>query len=155
MRFLPLALIHTTCLPSPAATIPVTTSDDVVDAGDGLTSLREAVADADAGDEVVFDFPLDGATITTAITLVIDKDLTISADSLPAGLRLDAQLNHRLLDIPAGVTVTIESVSLLNGRTTNQNGGPPDGIVTFTFSTPRSIFDRRFLRFEAYLGRPQ
>ena len=142
LHSLPLFLILLTRLASPAATVPVTTSDDVVDAGEGLTSLREAIADAVDGDEVAFDFALDGATITTAATLVIDKNLTISADSLPAG-----------------VTVTIEGVSLLNGRTTNQNGGAArvlgDGIVTFTFSTPRSIFDRRFLRFEAYLGRPQ
>jgi len=38
--------------------LTVTTNDDVVDAGDGVMSLREAVAAAGGGDKIVFDHGL-------------------------------------------------------------------------------------------------
>ena len=124
MRSLPIAILLASSLNASAATLTVTTADDTVDSGDGVLSLREAIADAVAGDTVEFDFSLDGATITTSGgSLVFSKNLTVDASSLPAGIRLDAELGHRLLDIQAGNTVTLVGLSLLNGRTTNQNGG--------------------------------
>lgn len=56
----------------------VNTTLDVVDANDGLTSLREAVAAASAGDTVVFDSSLAGETISLTSSLTVDKEITIS-----------------------------------------------------------------------------
>ncbi len=127
MRSLPPYAV-TLCLsfaaaPAPAAELTVTTAADVVDAGDGHLSLREAIAAAAPGDTVLFDFALDGATVATASTLSVDKDLTIDATPLPAGLRLDAGGAHRLVDIPAGATATLRGLSFLNGVNGAQNGG--------------------------------
>jgi len=117
-------LLALAILPLSAANHTVTTAVDITDPGDGLLSLREAISDAASGDTILFDLELDGATIaTTGGTVVIDKNLTIDASVLPAGIRLDAALAHRLLDVPTGVSATICGASLLNGRTTNQNGG--------------------------------
>ena len=56
------------------ATITVTTAVDVVDAGDGVTSLREAIALAEGtvdDDIIVFDAALAGSEINLQSTLVI------------------------------------------------------------------------------------
>ena len=63
--------------------IIVTTTDDVVDSGDGFLSLREAVAQANgtAADTIRFASEIEGQTLMlTAGELVLREDLTIDGD---------------------------------------------------------------------------
>ena len=64
--------------------ITVTTAADVVDANDGVLSLREAVAQANASagfDEIEFAASLEGATLVlTGGELVVSGDLAIDGD---------------------------------------------------------------------------
>ena len=66
------------------ATFTVTTGADVVNAGDGRLSLREAVAQANAtttADTIVFAGGLEGATLVlTGGELVVSRDLRIDGD---------------------------------------------------------------------------
>lgn len=66
------------------ATFTVTTVADVVNAGDGVLSLREAVAQANAtaaADTIVFAPSLEGQTLTlTAGELTLAQDTTIDGD---------------------------------------------------------------------------
>ena len=66
------------------ATIIVTTAGDVVDGSDGVLSLREAIAQANANadaDTIVFDASLSGQTITlTGGALILTQDVTIDGD---------------------------------------------------------------------------
>ncbi|MEO1095956.1 MAG: right-handed parallel beta-helix repeat-containing protein [Cyanobacteria bacterium J06638_28] len=55
----------------------IDTALDVVDANDGLTSLREAVAVADAGDTIAFANSLAGETISLNRSLTLDEDITL------------------------------------------------------------------------------
>ena len=81
---LSLALVST-----PQATFEVTTLDDLVDAGDGVLSLREAVQAANASpslDTISFADDLRGQTLTlTQGQLVVTDDLVIDGDPLNGG----------------------------------------------------------------------
>ena len=103
--------------------ITVNTNLDVVDANDGLTTLREAISTANAttGAEVIeFDFDHDGpATIyLTNGELEITDQLTI--DGVDANsLTIDAQQQSRILNIAAiSGDVTIRGLTLTGGQTT-------------------------------------
>ena len=68
------------------ATITVTTANDVVNAGDGVLSLREAVAQANAtataADTILFAAGLEGQTLQlTGGQIAITRDLTIDGDA--------------------------------------------------------------------------
>jgi hypothetical protein len=66
------------------ATFTVTTAADVVNAGDRVLSLREAVAQANAttaADTIVFAGALEGSTLVlTGGELVVNQDLRIDGD---------------------------------------------------------------------------
>lgn len=83
------------------ATFTVDTTADTVDAGDGLLSLREALALADAdpatADTVVFDGSVQGKTIVLAGSqLTVGTDVTIDG---AAGVTLDADERSRVLQV--------------------------------------------------------
>ena len=73
-------------------TFTVTTLADVVNAGDGKLSLREAVAQANdsaAADRIVFASGLEGKTLTLAHgELLVTHDLTIDGDANNNGVRV-------------------------------------------------------------------
>ncbi|MCL2347719.1 MAG: right-handed parallel beta-helix repeat-containing protein, partial [Planctomycetaceae bacterium] len=67
-------------LPREALSTVVTTNLDVVDATDGLISLREAINYAQPGDTITFDASMKGKTITlNEEALSIDKSISIDA----------------------------------------------------------------------------
>ena len=73
-------------------TFTVTTLADVVNAGDGKLSLREAVAQANASaaaDRIVFASGLEGKTLALAHgELLVTHDLTIDGDANNDGVRV-------------------------------------------------------------------
>lgn len=112
----------------------VTTADDeddgILGGGSGV-SLREAINHSPAGSLVTFAPALSGETITLTLTLgqlVIDKSLVIEASALPDGITIDANgqtTNHRVIQIPAGHTVHLHSLTLTGG---NAVGGFPENL---------------------------
>ena len=121
------------------AVITVTTAADVVDAGDGVTSLREALAQAAAGDTITFDTGITRVLLTERIDpidpdqptlLRIDKSITLDGDWDDDGMAdvtLDGQLMGRVLEVTSGSTVTLEGLTIQHGLIAG-NGG--DGGTT-------------------------
>jgi hypothetical protein len=113
------------------ATFTVTTAADVVNAGDGRLSLREAVAQANATtatDAIVFATnALEGATLVlTGGELVVSRDLRIDGDANNDGLEVtlsggDAQ---RLLRTSGGGTdLALQDLTLADGLSGGADGG--------------------------------
>jgi hypothetical protein len=103
------------------------TVDTLVDEADGSivdgdVSLRDAIANATAGETINFAGQLDGGTITLDNLLgelEISRDLAIDASSLPSLLTVDlgmAQTTHRVQAMVCGSstsTMTMSSMILL------------------------------------------
>jgi hypothetical protein len=103
----------------------VNTFDDVLDPDDGLTSLREAIAQV-ADDGMVDTISLPTGTYPLALgeLLIEDTDaLTIAATGGPA--TIDALGASRVFHIAAGSDVTLDSL-VITGDSTAESGG---GIV--------------------------
>lgn len=98
-----------------AAILTVDTTLDVVDGGDGVLSLREALADANAGDEIQFDASLNGGSIVlSGSQLVVDENVTVTGPG--AGLlNIDGDLLSRVFSVSAGVTAEISGLTITRG----------------------------------------
>ncbi len=83
----------------------------------GPYALRTAVASASGGDTITFTAPLSGQTITlTSGQLLINKNLTIDASALPAGITLDGNHSSRLFECASGTTNTLTALTLVHGN---------------------------------------
>jgi hypothetical protein len=118
MKTLPFALLLfiTNATFGLGATITVTNTNDT-----GPGSLRQAIADAAAGDTIVFELPSMSTISLTSAELLVDKNLTISGPG-PDELTVEAiqgappAPGFRVLDIDAGdIDVTITGISIVGG----------------------------------------
>ena len=118
-------------------TFTVTTAADVVNAGDGVLSLREAVQQAnatEAADDIRFAVGLEGQTLTLTqgqLTLA-DADptgssgrTTIDGDANNDGSRvtISAGGQSRVLEIQDGAYVGLAGLTFANGDVDNGSGG--------------------------------
>jgi hypothetical protein len=110
-----------------AATLMVTNAND-----SGPGSLRDAVAIASWGDEIRFEPALSGIPIKlTSGQIVIDKDLAIVGLGKEFTIILgspwspfpQSDVPSRILNITAGVSVTIDSLRLVDGHSGYSEGG--------------------------------
>jgi hypothetical protein len=106
------------------AIITVTTLDDL-DFSDDVTSLREAIALANAdpstADVITFDASLAGGTIVLESYLpLLDGDMTI--DGGANGITISGSGQHRIFFANAG-EITIASLTLADGYARGGNGG--------------------------------
>jgi hypothetical protein len=101
----------------------------------GAGSLRATIAAATPGDTIVFDPSLDGQTITLALQLVINKDLTINGRGMN-NLTVSGNDVTRVFEINAGVHVEITDLTVTHGRVAFDEGG---GIDSYGFLTLRGI----------------
>jgi hypothetical protein len=102
-----------------AAPITVTNTSD-----SGAGSLRQALADAAAGDTITFSVPA-SSTITLSSTLVITKQLTIDG-STAAGLTVSG--NHAVRVFDTSAPLTLRALTITKGNVaglgpTGQGGG--------------------------------
>lgn len=108
----------------------VTTAEDEVFVP-GL-SLREAIYfQAEAGDTIVFDPSLDGATINYAGGGIgLTYDITIEASALPSGITLNGRETRTLFSVYSDTTVTVRNLKLVNGSFNPGGGIDNRGTVT-------------------------
>ena len=131
-----------------AATLTVNTESDSL-AGDGLCSLREAItaanADAPAGECAagsgadVISLPAGFYSLTTAGAdedanatgdLDVTGDLTIQGAGA-ASTTIDGALQDRVLDVPTGVTVSLDGLTISGGRGVPGGAGPAGNPTGF------------------------
>ncbi len=98
---------------SPTALNP----DTVLNTNDsGAGSLRQVIADAAAGDTIVFDSALAGQTITLASKLSINKSLTISGPSSGSHIQISGNNTTTDLSVSNGSTVSIINLDFIKGN---------------------------------------
>ncbi|APZ95186.1 CSLREA domain protein [Fuerstiella marisgermanici] len=118
----------------------VTTLEDTVDADDGQTSLREAIAVANGTvghDEIAFAPELHGTIHLVHGALPISDDITITG-SPSAALVIDAQkISRVLLVTSSAANVTLDTLNITNGLTTGVDDA--GGGVRFEGTGPLTI----------------
>ena len=101
-------------LSASAASADTITVINTNDSGPG--SLRQALVDANNGDMINFDSSLNGQRITLISgELIVDKDVTISGPGAK-NLAVDGNAQSRVFDVNPGKTVTIDGLTVTNGR---------------------------------------
>lgn len=106
-------------------------------ADSGAGSLRQAIADAGAGDTINFASSLSGATITLASRLTLSKDVTIDGSSLSEAVSISGNDVVQVFYINSGVTAVFNSLTITNGKAVSSAGGGiyNAGSLTITNST--------------------
>jgi predicted outer membrane repeat protein len=133
------------------ATFTVTTTDDVVNAGDGVLSLREAVSQANAtaaADTIVFASAIEGQTLVEDRTLVltggelaISNDLSINGDMNNDNIRVTLDGNHQdgiLRSSAEHVDLKVMGANFLNGS--SENGGAINAQAGSSLFVEQSYF---------------
>ena len=125
------------------SSIIVTTLNDVVDANDGVVSLREAIDQVETGGTITFASSLAGGTITLGgAQLEIAKSLTIDAAALwnstenAPGITINANKASRVFYITGGSDespVSLIGLTITGGKT-SYNGGGIDNNGTSTLT---------------------
>ena len=110
-----------------AATITVNSTADPGTGGDSQCTLREAIANANTGDNgngcapgdagedtIVFDSLVTGTITLSGSQLAITDDLTINGPGQDQ-LAVDGDAASRVFSIAAGTAVTIDALTIQNG----------------------------------------
>jgi hypothetical protein len=87
--------------------------------------LRQALADANNGDTIIFDPTLNGRSIgLTSAELVIDKDVIINGPRPNLlGVFRSSNTSFRIFHVMRGITVTISGLTISGGDGGQQGGG--------------------------------
>ncbi len=123
----------------------VTSTSDVVNANDGVLTLREAIneTNSQAGTDNIF-FAVNGTITLSSGQLNINSDLNIYGNGAPF-VTISGNNASRVFNISSG-TVLLSGLTVANGNAVGINGGGMynDGILTVqfcTFSNNRATFN--------------
>ena len=121
-----------------APSLTVTTSSDVFDPTDHLTSLREAIFYAADGDTVTFDSSLRGETIVlNGSELLIEKSITVDASCI-GGITINADSESRVFCVDgqtADTRIELIGLTITGGYASNGlGGGIYNGLGTLTLA---------------------
>lgn len=136
-----------------ARSLVVTTTADVVDANDGLTSLREAVAfandvtvggtgdadgDGDPNDTVEFAANLAGRVVAlTQGELAITSDMTVSGANGSGGnlnVAISGSSSSRIFNVRSDIVMNVDSIGLRDGLAAQGGAIINTGTLTITDS---------------------
>jgi surface protein len=120
--FITFIVVCLTTIYSEAAIITVTNTNN-----SGAGSLRQAVIDAAAGDEIRFSVATNGNNIVLSSSISFSKNLTITGNGI-GNTVVDGGNIDRIFWITGGVTVNISGLIVQRGRVA-QNGGIGGGIL--------------------------
>ncbi len=123
-----------TSTPVPNSMIVTNTSDS------GPGSLRQAIADLLPGGLVTFDSSLTGQTILLSSTITLDKDIIIDGSGLNPGVMISGNNLVRVFFISSGVTVSLDTLDILNGYTLDQTNGGGGGIYNAGNLTINNVY---------------
>jgi chitodextrinase len=98
------------------APLQAATDISVCASGCDHSSIQAAINAAASGDTIVL------AREVFVETIVVDRDLTIRGASSAASI-IDGAAAGTVIVVPAGVSVTLESLTVRNGRTSGNGGG--------------------------------
>lgn len=109
-----------------AGTLTVTNNND-----NGPGSLRQAILDAAAGDTIIFDSSLSGATIrlkqTITDALIVDKNLTIDGSALASKITISGDSDNNGVGnvqvFAISATVTLKNLIITKGKFVAGGGG--------------------------------
>ena len=98
----------------------------------GAGSLRQAIADAAAGDTITIDSILNGLNITLASTLTLSKNVTIDGSGLSSQITLSGNNNVEVFYVNNGVSATLSSLNIVHGQGSSSGGGGVYNAGTLT-----------------------
>ena len=101
----------------------------------GAGSLRQVIADAAAGDTIVFDSSLSGSTITLASTLELTKNVTIDGSALTSPITISGNSTVGVFSVNSGITVILDNLIITNGYYPYGGGINNKGTLTVDNST--------------------
>jgi len=99
-------------------------------------TLRGVISNSVSGDTITFAPYLSGATILlTGGRIILSNSLAIDASTLPAGVIIDGNTNGRIFQVFSNTTVTLDSLTITNGKTTVGGGIANQGTLTLNKCT--------------------
>jgi hypothetical protein len=119
--------------PAQAAPFSVTNTAD-----SGAGSLRQAISDANASageDTINFAPSLSGQTITLGSQLAVADSAGLTIDGGSANITVSGDNKYRVLDVRSGAKLTLNNLTVANGRINFGGGIFNNGTLTVTNST--------------------
>ena len=150
--------MKTICLFTCLALFSFSTAADIVvssNSDSGPNTLRQAIADANPGDRILFDSSIPDTLIRLdSGNLFINKDLVIDASSIPGGITIDGDRTDngstaddvRILSI-VSATVTIENITFQNGKAPDATGtanGASGGAIQNSTNADLTLIECEF-----------
>ena len=129
---IPLAITYVGGTGNDVVLTPLTVTSIADDGSSG--TLRQIISAAPAGSSILLDPALDGNTITlTSGELLISRNLTIDASTLPNGLTISGHNASRVFNIAAG-TVNLSCLTITGGNSFNGTGAGIENAGTLNIS---------------------
>ena len=135
MAALAASVLMAVVLASPAQAAPFSVTN-TADSGEG--SLRQAISDADAGageDTINFDPSLSGQTITLGSQLAVADSAGLIIDGGSANITVSGNNAVRVFEVRSGAKLTLNNLTVANGRGAAGGGIANLGTLTVTNST--------------------